>query len=182
MISRTILLAFRRRRYSMLSRTVRGLRTAAAVLGSLLIATSLWGQVSVLTGRNDSFRDGLFPNETYLTTANVNSAQFGSLFSYTVDGFVSAQPLYVPGVNINGTIHNVVYVATEHDSVYAFDADNPLVQNPLWQVSLIPPNMQTVSAHLTGCTGTNGFNEVGILGTPVIDPATSTLYVVAKAN
>ena len=192
MISRIALLAFRNHGFlskwgfpgrSTPSRSGCVLRTAlACVLGSLLTATGLWGQVSVVTGRNDVSRDGLFPNETYLTTANVNSAQFGSLFSYPVDGYISAQPLYVPGLNINGAIHNVVFVATEHDSVYAFDADNPAVQNPLWQVSLIPAGMQTVSSHITGCTDTNGFTEVGILGTPVIDPLTSTMYVVAKAN
>lgn len=192
MISRSNRLAFRCCRFSskwgffqrsMRSRSVSALRTlAAGVLCSSLAAISLWGQVSVLTGRNDASRDGLFPYETYLTTANVNSTQFGSLFSYPVDGYVSAQPLYVPGVNIGGTIHNVVYVATEHDSVFAFDADNPGNDTPLWQVSLIPAGMQTVSAHITGCSDTNGFVEVGILGTPVIDPLTNTLYVVAKAN
>jgi hypothetical protein len=170
-------------RFSTRWRGVRCWRTlACGVLGSWLAATSLWGQVSVLTGRNDVSRDGLYSSETYLTTSNVNSATFGNLFSYPVDGYVSAQPLYVPGVNINGTIHNVVYVATEHDSVFAFDADNPGNETPLWQVSVIPAGMQTVSSHITGCTGTNGFTEVGILGTPVIDPSSNTLYVVAKAN
>jgi len=144
----------------------------------------LHAQTSVLTGRNDNSRDGLFSSETYLTTGNVNYSVFGNLFSYPVDGYVSAQPLYVPGVSINGTTHNVVYVATEHDSVYAFDADSALNNpSPLWEVSLIPTGQNTVPIAIQGCGGPNGTGlvEVGILSTPVIDPTTNTMYVVAKS-
>lgn len=154
------------------------LRTAKAALWVLVAATGLWGQTNVLTGRADTSRDGLFPNETYLTTDNVNVTTFGSLYSYNVDGYVSAQPLYVSGVSIGGSTHNVVYVATEHDSVYAFDADNP--GSPLWQVSLISPGIGTVPINIQGCGGVTALTEVGILGTPVIDLSSDTLYVVAK--
>lgn len=154
------------------------LRTAKAALWVLVAVTGLWGQTNVLTGRADASRDGLYPNETYLTTANVNVTTFGSLYAYNVDGYVSAQPLYVSGVNVGGTTHNVVYVATEHDSVYAFDADNP--GSPLWQVSLIPPGIGTVPINIQGCAGVSMLTEVGILGTPVIDLSSNTLYVVAK--
>ena len=93
----------------------------------------------VTTYHNDNMRTGQNLNETVLTTANVNSTTFGKLFSYPLDGLAFASPLYVADVNIPGQgIHNVVYVATEHDSVYAFDA-NGLDSAPLWHVSFINP-------------------------------------------
>jgi len=148
----------------------------------LLTTAAAWGQASVLTGRNDVSRDGLFGTETTLTTANVNKGTFGSLFSCNVDGYVSAQPLYVPAVTIAGATHNVVYVATEHDSVFAFDADNMDCAAPLWQESLIPSGSTTVPVNVQGCAGVNGLTEIGVLGTPVIDPTSGTLYVVAKST
>src|SRR6266700_1009013 len=91
------------------------------------------GQVNVLTYHNDLARTGQNLAETQLAPANVNSTQFGRLFSNPVDGYVYAQPLYMSGLAIpdKGT-RNVVVVATEHDSVYGFDADNS--GDPLWQV------------------------------------------------
>ncbi|MGA9136212.1 MAG: hypothetical protein WB384_29695, partial [Candidatus Sulfotelmatobacter sp.] len=93
-------------------------------------------QVSVLTQRYDSARDGLNASETILTPSNVNTSTFGKLFSLPVDGRVFAQPLYVPNLSIpgNGT-HNVVFIATEHDSVFAYDADGSQTQ-PLWTINL----------------------------------------------
>jgi hypothetical protein len=128
----------------------------------------------------DTLRTGLNGHETVLTPANVNAGQFGKLFSYAIDGVSDASPLYVPNVNIPGLgIHNVVYVATEHDSVYAFDADG-LSTNPLWQVNFLGSGVTTVPPDDTTCSDITP--EIGITGSPVIDPATNTLYVVAKTK
>lgn len=89
-----------------------------------IVAVPAFGQTPVLTQHNDNARTGQNTSETILTTTNVNTSQFGKLFALPVDGQVYAQPLYVPGVSINGGVHNVVIVATENDSVYAFDADS----------------------------------------------------------
>lgn len=139
-------------------------------------------QVSVLTHHNDNARTGQNLSETTLTPAVVNTRQFGELFTHPLDGMVVAQPLYVPKLQINGASHNVVFVATLHDGVYAFDADHKTGHNasPLWYTSLIdPPRVTTVSVAEQGCPNT-GFTEVGIVGTPVIDPGTDTMYLVAK--
>src|SRR5579863_5001282 len=145
---------------------------------TLCTALAASAQVSVTTSRNDNHRDGQNTSETILTPANVNTKNFGKLFSLTVDGQVYAQPLYMPNVTINGAVHNVVFVATEHDSVYAFDADSNSGSNaqPLWRTSLLPPGATTVSDN--HCTDISP--EYGITGTPVIDPTTSTLYAVAE--
>src|SRR5262249_20560652 len=93
--------------------------------------------VNVLTHHNDNSRSGANTGETILTTANVNSTTFGKLFSDGVDGQVYAQPLYVQGLSIAGGTHNVVFVCTEHNSVYALDADAS--GSALWQVNLGTP-------------------------------------------
>jgi hypothetical protein len=150
---------------------------AAASLFSMY-AISLHAQVNVTTYHNDNSRTGQNIQETILTPANVNSSQFGKLFTVTVDGSVYAQPLYLPNVSIGGGTHNVVYVATEHDSVFAIDADAGTIY---WQKSLILSGGSTVSSSTDlGCGDIS--NEVGITGTPVIDTTTGTLYVVAKSK
>jgi hypothetical protein len=130
---------------------------------------------------NDNGRTGQNLNETVLTTGKVNVNQFGKLFTYPVDGQIYAEPLYVQGVTVAGQgVHNVVYVATQNDSVYAFDGDGT-TSTPLWQVSLIPVGGQVLlDSDIGGCS--NISPQVGITGTPVIDPVTNTLFVVARSK
>jgi len=138
-------------------------------------------QNNVLTQHNDNARSGLNPNETRLTPANVTVSSFGKLFTQSVDGIIAGQPLYASQLLMNdGKTHNVVYVATQNNSVYAFDADSALGDNasPIWSVSLNDGGTPDPIADW-GCTGTH-YTEIGIMGTPVIDPGVTTLYVVAK--
>jgi hypothetical protein len=126
----------------------------------------------------DVARTGWFPYETTLTTANVPSLT--DRFTHSVDGTIYAQPLYAHHVNVPGKgVHNVVYAATENDSVYAFDADTNLPA--LWQRSLVPAGEAVVStSDIEGCD--NVAPVIGITSTPVIDCATHTMYVVAKTK
>ena len=167
-------------------------RVCAAMLPALaLIATAQLGgseagaQVNVTTYHNDIGRTGQNLSETTLNLSNVNANLFGKLFSQPVDGLVYAQPLYLSGVTIGGATHNVVYVATEHDSVYAFDADSNggIDASPLWKASMLSTAHGAASGATTvssNIVSTDITPEVGITGTPVIDPATGTLYVVSK--
>jgi len=160
-------------------------KSASATIG----VTDLAG---VLTYHNDLSRDGANSKEFALTPANVTSKAFGELFSCSVDGAIYAQPLWVPQLTIGTVKHNVVVVATQHNSVYAFDADSnasPCIA--LWHANLtdtahggagnettVPT---TVSPPLIGQGYGNIFPEVGVTGTPAIDPASNTLYVVSKS-
>src|SRR6267378_4097286 len=135
----------------------------------------------VFTQRYDPQRTGQNRQESILTPSNVTGSTFGKLFACAVDGEVYAQPLYVANFLIQGGTHNVVFVATMNDSVYAFDADaSPCVQ--YWKTSFLVPGVTTIVPPVdTGETGDIN-TIIGITGTPVIDPATGTLYVVAKTK
>jgi hypothetical protein len=154
----------------------------------LLLASAMPGVSQtfkgVFTEHNDKARTGQNLSETVLTPQNVNSKTFGKLFSYSVDGQIYAQPLYVPNVAIPGQgTHNVVYVATQNDSVYAFDADG-LSSTPLWQDSFInpPQGITPVSCWSNGhqIMACSVYPIYGITGTPVIDATTNTMYLVAR--
>ncbi|HEY8211105.1 MAG TPA: hypothetical protein VIG99_26660 [Myxococcaceae bacterium] len=155
--------------------TMNGARAATAVFNP---PSSVPG---VYTWKYDNTRQGQNTSEATLTRANVNPTQFGKVASYALDGFTYAQPLYVSGVGTPTGVYNVVYVATEHDRVYALDADGEAA-GPLWKVSFInPPGVIPVPPADTQETG-DLIPECGISGTPVIDPATQTLYVVVNTK
>ncbi len=162
------------------------LLSAIALVGSTLLPLAR-AQVNVVTYHNDVARTGQNTSETWLTPSNVNKSSFGFRFSQPVDGFIVAQPPHLPNVLIPGAgTHNVVYVATLNDSVYAFDADNNTGSNssPLWHVNFTNPTagITTASGTSLPCQSTTGYTQSGIVSTPVIDPTTGTMYVVAKTN
>jgi len=156
------------------------------ISGNVTASANLNLQVQPLSVTNwhyDNARTGVNPNEMILNLANVNPNTFGTLFDIPADGAVIGQVLYLPNVSIPGKgTHNVVYAATMHDSVYAFDADSNTGANasPLWQVSLLPPGATPVPMTVQRCSSVTAWTEVGIVATPVIDSATGTIYVVAK--
>ena len=141
----------------------------------------------VFTGRYDPQRTGQNRLEYALTPTTVNTSTFGKLFSCAVDGHVYAQPLYVASLPIAGGIHNVVFVATQHNSVYAFDADRSPCHT-YWYRSFVDKTFLNLPGEVTPVPAAKTRNtwdikdEIGITGTPVIDPATGTLYVVAKTR
>ena len=150
--------------------------TSASASAGVTVAVKVSSGPGVLTYHNDDARDGAYLEEVALTPSNVNSTQFGKLVAYPVDGQVYAQPLYMSQLNIAGGTHDVVFVETQNDSVYAFDADATSSQNAqtFWQINLGP----AVSVCDTGGPCPN----VGILSTPVIDATTNTMYLVAEAS
>lgn len=134
----------------------------------------------VLTYHNDNSRTGQNLNESVLSPANVTQSKFGKLFSYPLDGQVFAQPLYVYKVPIDGQNHNVIYVATEHDTVYAFDADNK-ASSALWSVSFL--NSAEGVTPIPSSDLDSPINpEIGVTSTPVIDGNSGTLYVLAATK
>jgi hypothetical protein len=164
-----------------------GLQIATATIG----VTDLAG---VTTYHNDLSRDGVNAQEYALDATNVTSATFGKLFSCTADGAIHAQPLWVANVTIRGALHNVIAAATAHDSVYVYDADaSPCVT--YWHANLldsahggtsgetpVPSGPTTTPADAIVGFGVGDIDhETGVIGTPVIDPATKTIYVVSKS-
>jgi hypothetical protein len=145
-----------------------------------VVTACLHAQTNVLTYHNDNARTGQNTKETILTPANVNWTHFGKLYSATVDGYVYAQPLVLRNVTIPGQgTRNVVYVATENDSLYAVDADKGVI---LWRVSFVNPSagITTIPASDIGCSQLAP--TIGITSTPVIDAGTGTIYVVASTK
>ncbi len=176
--------------------TAGGLYTPPAAVGTHTVTAKINGQSQtasatvyvthdpgVFTFHDDAMRTGQNLTETALSPSNVNQQSFGKVGTFALDGLTYASPVYVPGVNIPGKgVHDVVFVATEHDSLYALDADNP-GSPPLWQDSFINPaaGVTTVPAADTGET-VDIPNEIGITSTPVVDPSTGTIYVVVKTK
>lgn len=137
-------------------------------------------EAQITTAQSNSFRTSANLHEKQLTPANVNVASFGKLFSRTVDGDIFAQPLYVPSLEIEGIgKRNIVFVATEHDSVYAFDVDGA-ADVPLWKTSFLSATSTSVPARELHCPFIKP--EVGITPTPVIDLTSGTIYVLARTK
>jgi hypothetical protein len=155
-----------------------GSLTHSAPLTLTVQGAAMTNAPDVTTYHYDVARDGLNAKETILTPGNVNSAQFGKIGFDTVDGKVDAQPLYLANVIVGGQLHNVLYVATEHDSVYAFDADNG---TPLWKASILGSGETTSDDH--GCSQITP--EIGITSTPVIDRkqgANGTIFTIGMSK
>ncbi|HTS38222.1 MAG TPA: choice-of-anchor D domain-containing protein [Candidatus Solibacter sp.] len=139
------------------------------------------GYTGTATHHNDTLRTGQNNNETALTSGNVNHVQFGKLFKQPVDGQMYSEPLWVPDVNVGGVLHNVVIAATQHDSVYAFDADT--LQAPLWHTSFINPSIGVTTIPQADVErGLDISPEIGITSTPVVDPVNGIVYVEARTK
>jgi hypothetical protein len=140
-----------------------------------------YGQADVLMNHNDLKRTGWNNKETILATDNVSSGNFGKIFSRDVDDQIYAQPLVVSNVSIGGGTHNIVLVATVNNTLYAFDADDPNASSPYWKVNLTfdPANFRPIknTDMVYACSG----NNMGIVGTPVIDSSSNTIYVVSRS-
>lgn len=151
---------------------------ALAILTGVTMA-----QTPVTTWHYNNSRLGADTTEVLLTPANVNTSSFGKLFTQPVDGLIIGHPLYLPGITIPGSgVHDVVYVATMNDTVYAFDADSGS-SAALWTTSLLtysPAGAVPVPIAVKGCGGTTGWTTTGVVSTPVIDTTTNTIYLVAE--
>src|SRR5579863_214670 len=139
--------------------------------------------LSILTQHNDNTRAGLNNRETAMTTANVNSAKFGKLFSLGVDDQVYAQPLVVGSLAVGTGTHNVVFIATVNNTVYAFDADDG---TPYWHKNFTLNGMRPPAARDMTSSWCNPYTDfyqnIGIVGTPVIDSVAQTMYFVARST
>jgi len=164
--------------------------TAASVVdpsGRASATVAVTDLKGVFTYHNNLSRDGTNTQEYALSASTVTSGSFGKLFSCPVDGSVYTQPLWVPGVSIGGVLHNVIYVATQHDTLFAFDADaNPCIA--LWHANLLDTvhggasgEVPVVWSDVGTCTG-EVYPEIGVTGTPVIDPNSNTIYVVSASE
>lgn len=162
------------------------MRNSTLFCAALLCSQTLIAQVDVLTQHNDAQRTGWNSHETQLTTTNVAAGLFGKLYSYPVDDNVYAQPLIATGINISGGTHNIIIICTVNNTVYAFDADNAPSAGPYWQTLLTSPgarparNSDFNGASLCGGSYTDFAAKIGIVGTPVIDKASGTIYLVTK--
>jgi hypothetical protein len=169
-----------------ISRQSKMVKTAVAALFLVLVTLHprlAPAQTSVVTWHYNNSRNAVDTTETVLTPANVNPRGFGKLYTQPLDGLVVGHPLYLPSLSIPGNgVHNVVFVATMEDSVYAFDVDNPSV-GPLWTTSLLtysPAGATPVPDQFKGCEVTTDWTDVGVVSTPVIDPTTNTIYLLAE--
>lgn len=176
--------------YTVTASTAAAPAAAAGTAHSRSIRVAVTDLAGVYTYHDDLARDGANEREYALTPDDVNDSSFGKLFSCKVDGAIYAQPLWASHLKVNGSWRNVVFVATAHDSLYAFDADeSPCVE--LWRVNLIGPHHGSnggetavpsgADLHLVGKGDGDVTPEVGVTSTPVIDPRTATLYVVSKS-
>ncbi len=148
----------------------------------ILAALAADAQTNVLTYHNDNAHTGQYLNEILLSPSNVSPSHFGARQILTTDGPVYAQALYLSRVKIAGKqgLRNVVYVVTAHDSVYAFDADDLTAMEPLWMVNFLDPanGVTTVTQADVGCV----IPEMGVIGTPVIDAGSGTIYLIAETK
>ena len=174
--------------YASIAASMNGI-TGVSILSVSNHTTNASGFAGVFTQHNDNLRTGQNQNETILTPTVVKtSTTFGKKFSQAVDGYVYAQPLYEPGLNIGGAIHNVVFAATENDSLYAFDADSNAGANanPLWHANLIDTSHGAAAGAMPVTNSQVGCGDlvpqIGVTSTPVIDPSTGTIYVETKSS
>ena len=156
-----------------------GARSVADSTVGATASVAITDLAGVFTYHNDLARDGVNAKEYALNTSNVKTATFGKRFACAIDAAAYAQPLWVANVSISGGTHNIVIAATQHDTVYAFDADASPCKT-YWSNSLLASGETWVSSNDVGATEI--VPDIGIVGTPVIDPATKTLYVVSKSK
>src|ERR1035441_390542 len=162
--------------------SARLLRCICFAVWLFLSSTVAVAQVAVTTYHNDSYRSGSNTQETVFTLSNVTMQSFGKRATFAVQGYVYAQPLYLPGLTIGGTAHNVLFIATEHDQVYAFDVNTG---QQLWHTNFLSTTgfrylISPVSSGDVSCGDL--VPEIGVTGTPVIDSTTGTMYLVAKTK